>query len=293
MLRQNKLNVLHFTHRKSTNGMNCSAVSISIAVVFASFFILHSSKGQSVENTISLGYGVISGTITDCSTNLPLVGVDVFIESIRLGSVTDLNGNYKVSQVPLGIYTLVVSQIGYHRITVDSVSVKESQEIVHNFKSRLWGETCHYDQEHELLQLLESLTDSDKKEIIRESLNIAIGMKEIPSYELFRRSRTVIVSNDNIQRHWVTRTRGKRLEVQSVESIKSLANQKGDFTYISFSPFAITENGDIEVIVHHVWALSEKSKGQYIILSGGGLLLTFSKRDSGWMEIGSRVKWEH
>lgn len=273
--------------------MNRSSINISIPIVFASSLIFITSQFQDFEHTFDPKFGTISGTVTDCSTNLPLPGTNVFIESIRLGAVADSIGNYKIPQVPPGIYTLSVSQIGYHRIIVDSVSVIDGQATEHNFKTRMWGETCHYDQEHELIQFLESLTDTDKSEIIMKSLNIALDMREIPSYELLRRRRTVIVSNENIQRDWVTRIRTKRLEVQNIESIERLANQKGDFTYISFSPFAITENGDLEVVVHHGWALSEKSKKQKIILSGGGLLLTFRKHDTGWKEIESRLKWQY
>lgn len=62
--------------------------------------------------------GSISGTITDASTGEPLVGATVFIESLQRGAGTDLDGNYTISGVPSGTYTLTSNYIGYKKFEV-------------------------------------------------------------------------------------------------------------------------------------------------------------------------------
>ncbi|MFV1883551.1 MAG: carboxypeptidase-like regulatory domain-containing protein [Balneola sp.] len=62
--------------------------------------------------------GSITGTITDASTGEPLVGATVFIESLQRGAGTDLDGNYTISNLPSGTYTLTSNYIGYKKFEV-------------------------------------------------------------------------------------------------------------------------------------------------------------------------------
>jgi len=61
--------------------------------------------------------GVIRGVVTDAGTGTPLPGVNVFVEGLRLGSATNVDGEYEILAVPPGEYTLVVTFIGYKRYT--------------------------------------------------------------------------------------------------------------------------------------------------------------------------------
>ena len=54
----------------------------------------------------------ISGTIADDKGN-PLAGANVFLSGTTLGSATNADGNYKISNVSNGDYTLVVKYLGY------------------------------------------------------------------------------------------------------------------------------------------------------------------------------------
>ena len=54
----------------------------------------------------------ISGTIADNKGN-PLAGANVFLAGTTLGSATNSDGNYKISNVNNGDYTLVVKYLGY------------------------------------------------------------------------------------------------------------------------------------------------------------------------------------
>jgi TonB-linked SusC/RagA family outer membrane protein len=61
----------------------------------------------------------VSGTITDASTNEPLVGVNVIVEGTTLGTSTDIDGKYTLD-VPNQNAVLVFSFIGYNteRVTL-------------------------------------------------------------------------------------------------------------------------------------------------------------------------------
>lgn len=63
----------------------------------------------------------ISGTVTDASTGDPLPGVNVYISELQTGTATDAEGNYAITNIEPGMYTLIASFIGYERYetTVD------------------------------------------------------------------------------------------------------------------------------------------------------------------------------
>jgi Ca-activated chloride channel family protein len=67
--------------------------------------------------------GVITGKITDAATGDPLVGVTVQIQGTSIGGLTDLNGNYTILRVDPGVYTLVITYVGYARVEVQQVTV--------------------------------------------------------------------------------------------------------------------------------------------------------------------------
>ena len=54
----------------------------------------------------------VTGTITDATTNEPLIGVNVVLEGTTIGVITDVKGNFTLS-VPNLSGNLVVSYIGY------------------------------------------------------------------------------------------------------------------------------------------------------------------------------------
>lgn len=55
----------------------------------------------------------ISGVVTDAEDGEPLIGVSVLVKGTTTGAVTDIDGNYTISQVAENAKTLVVSYVGY------------------------------------------------------------------------------------------------------------------------------------------------------------------------------------
>lgn len=75
------------------------------------------------------GNGTINGHITDESTGEALIRVNVIISGTTIGAATDLEGNYTITNVPAGSYTLVFSLISYQTITKDDVVVDADQTV--------------------------------------------------------------------------------------------------------------------------------------------------------------------
>lgn len=55
----------------------------------------------------------ISGTVTDAQTKEPLIGVSIAVKGTTNGTMTDIDGNFSLNQVPVGS-TLVVSYVGFN-----------------------------------------------------------------------------------------------------------------------------------------------------------------------------------
>ncbi|MEM9673508.1 MAG: carboxypeptidase-like regulatory domain-containing protein, partial [Bacteroidota bacterium] len=73
-------------------------------------------------------YGTITGRVTDEQTGEPLPGATVTIRGTSIGSVTNLNGNYTLVQVPTGTQSVVISFLGY-RDKVQEVDIKPNSTL--------------------------------------------------------------------------------------------------------------------------------------------------------------------
>ncbi|MBN2093484.1 TonB-dependent receptor [candidate division KSB1 bacterium] len=83
-----------------------------ISVVFSSimfFFFLFT------QFLMAATTGNISGKITDAATGEPLPGANVILKGTSLGSATNLQGEYRIVNVPPGRYTIIFSYIGYEK----------------------------------------------------------------------------------------------------------------------------------------------------------------------------------
>lgn len=70
----------------------------------------------------------ISGKITD-NNNMPLVGVSVFAPDMNKGTVSDIDGNYELQNLPKGNHKIQYSILGYTN-HVESLLVKDENIVV-------------------------------------------------------------------------------------------------------------------------------------------------------------------
>ena len=75
---------------------------------------------------------VITGRIVD-NENLPLPGASVYIESIKKGTISDVNGYYRLTGLNKGEYQVSVSYIGFKPKTQE-ISVREGETAELNFE---------------------------------------------------------------------------------------------------------------------------------------------------------------
>jgi len=78
--------------------------------------------------------GVIKGTVLDKQSETPLVGATVELldsETIK-GVVTDINGAFKLDQIPVGRRSIRVSYIGFESSTIPNIVVSTGKEAVIN-----------------------------------------------------------------------------------------------------------------------------------------------------------------
>ena len=73
--------------------------------------------------------GTISGYVNDKQSGEPLLGANIVIAAAPLGAATDKNGFYKIKNIPIGIYKVRVSYIGYNNLEFDSISVKKNKNF--------------------------------------------------------------------------------------------------------------------------------------------------------------------
>ncbi len=106
--------------KKSSTQMKRTHLLISIAIILAI-----STMGQPLKQTIR-------GRITDADSKSPLIGATVMVENSSpiLGAITDINGNYRIDQVPTGRICLQISYIGYAPKLIPNVVVNSGKEMI-------------------------------------------------------------------------------------------------------------------------------------------------------------------
>jgi TonB-dependent receptor len=77
-------------------------------------FVLIFFAGTSI---VGASTGKIVGVVKDAQTGEPLPGANVFLQGTALGAATNLKGEYLIPAVPVGEYVLVVTYIGYKKVT--------------------------------------------------------------------------------------------------------------------------------------------------------------------------------
>lgn len=109
--------------QKQTN----TSIILRLAAVILFSFLKLSAYAQSNQT--------VRGKITDEVSKTPLIGVNVIVlnpEGNMLGGSTDTEGDFRISNVPVGRQTLKVSYLGYDEITLPNVVVTAGKEVILN-----------------------------------------------------------------------------------------------------------------------------------------------------------------
>lgn len=74
----------------------------------------------------------VRGTIRDSESKTPLIGATVIVEESEphLGNTSDISGNFRFENIPVGRYNFKVSYIGYEPYIVSEILVGSGKEVV-------------------------------------------------------------------------------------------------------------------------------------------------------------------
>ncbi len=72
--------------------------------------------------------GTVKGTLLDADTKEPLIGASILLEGTSFGSSADVEGKYVISKVPAGVYTAVITSVGYTTQKIPNITI-ESDKI--------------------------------------------------------------------------------------------------------------------------------------------------------------------
>ncbi len=73
--------------------------------------------------TAQTGNGRISGKVLDKQTGEALIGANIIVQGTAFGAASDVNGEYLITQVPAGTYSLQASYIGFQPVRITDVKI--------------------------------------------------------------------------------------------------------------------------------------------------------------------------
>jgi outer membrane receptor protein involved in Fe transport len=94
-------------------------LSISLLIIF-----LSGLSGNLENVAFAATTGKLSGKITDSQTGEPVIAANVIIEGTYMGAAATADGYYYINNIPPGDYTVIVSSIGYEKVTIKKVHIK-------------------------------------------------------------------------------------------------------------------------------------------------------------------------
>ena len=139
-----------------------------IALLFFSFVF--------PQNTSSI-YGVI----TDSNSGEPLIGANIIIQGTSIGSATGMIGDFTISNVEDGVYTLIVSYIGYENKIISNVIIDQKKDLELNIS-------------------LETAVVSGEEVYVQADRRTGTNL------EVFERKRIAVEVQDNISAEQISRS---------------------------------------------------------------------------------------
>jgi hypothetical protein len=96
-------------------------------IIFAFSFFTFFAKSQTATQTVR-------GTLTDKVSQQVMAGATVIILNTDpiLANIADANGNFKITNVPIGKYSIKVTYLGYKPLVLQNMAVNAGKELVLN-----------------------------------------------------------------------------------------------------------------------------------------------------------------
>ncbi len=101
--------------------MNSKTIKLIIGILVAFLSLKVNAQTQ-----------VVKGTVVDAQADYPIIGATVQVNDSNpiIGTITDINGDFRLENVPTGRQTLLISFVGYKSITLPNVLVTAGKEVI-------------------------------------------------------------------------------------------------------------------------------------------------------------------
>ncbi|WP_026260695.1 TonB-dependent receptor [Spirosoma luteum] len=73
---------------------------------------------------------MLRGRVVDKESKYPLVGATVQVVDVKMGSLTDTSGSYRIAGVPVGRRTVRVTLVGYKEVLLNNIIVDAGRETI-------------------------------------------------------------------------------------------------------------------------------------------------------------------
>jgi hypothetical protein len=263
----------------SFGGQNRAAVQVR----------LHPFQPASVTNVVQLKTGSISGVISDPNLH-PVAGATV--TAVRdteaastlksFSTVSDSKGCFRFEALPIGTYEIQFGsdEIWLMKRIVKQAMVRSSQNTTVDLQLQFIDECDGNAAE------AQSLSDSDRAEIVKWMLEEALTNRKIPSYvTLASDKKNIVLSTANIESSWVPEIPGHRLLLLTPAEVQKRAtNGRVDYMYLEFDKIR-ARGSCVAVSIHNLWAdgTSSIETGKKTFLGEGSLYYVFRKQSGRWI----------
>jgi TonB-linked SusC/RagA family outer membrane protein len=114
-------------------------LSLAPAVVLAETPDFRTGPLPSLTSTVlddALRQGTIRGRVIDAQSGAPLATAQIVVVGTTLGALSDASGNYVISGVPSGLYTVRVTRLGHAQAQRENVSITDGTTVTVDFEMR-------------------------------------------------------------------------------------------------------------------------------------------------------------
>jgi len=73
----------------------------------------------------------IKGTVIDNDSEMPLIGANILITTTTemMGTSTDIDGNFRIPEVPIGRHSIQITYLGYEPANLQSIMLTSGKEL--------------------------------------------------------------------------------------------------------------------------------------------------------------------
>lgn len=136
--------------------------------LFTLLFVIFFSQNILAQNT-----GTIKGQLKEEGVNEAIIGATIFLKGTSMGTSTDVDGNFQLTAIPEGTYTVAISAVGYESKEIENIKVEAGKIVVIN--TTLFAESSQIGA-IEVVARKETGTDISVIAEIKEAEQVAVGI---------------------------------------------------------------------------------------------------------------------